>query len=220
MPGLHMPISSCCLDSKRNFILYGASGHGKVVADALRCSKQSVECFIDDDKFKVGQDFFGYKVIGFDGIDQYLKSSCQAIVAIGNNLFRKALVEKLEGKRAVFGVAVHPRAMIAESVSIGSGTVLFAGVVVNSDARIGEHIIVNTSASIDHDCVVGSFSHIAPGVRLCGGVTIGCNVLVGAGSIILPGINVGAGSVIGAGSVVIRDVPINSKIAGNPAQEL
>lgn len=48
-------------------------------------------------------------------------------------------------------------------------------------------------------------------MRLCGGVTIGRNVLVGAGSTVLPGINIGNGSVIGAGSVVIRDVPENSK---------
>ena len=215
-----MSDNSLCVDSKKRFILYGASGHGKVVADALYCDRQTVACFIDDDKLKTGHEFFGHSVIGFGEIGQFLASSCKVIVAIGDNQIRETLAVKLHGVGAAFGVVVHPRTVIAENTRIGSGTVLFAGVVINSDSRIGEHVIVNTSASVDHDCSVGDFSHIAPGVRLCGGVTIGRNVLVGAGSTVLPGINIGNGSVIGAGSVVIRDVPENSKMAGNPAREL
>lgn len=41
---------------------------------------------------------------------------------------------------------------------------------------------------------------------------------VGAMSIILPGITVGKGSIIGAGSVVTKDVPPYTIVAGNPAR--
>lgn len=49
-------------------------------------------------------------------------------------------------------------------------------------------------------------------------VIIEDNVFVGTGSIILKGVRVGANSVIGAGSVVTKDVPPNSIVAGNPAK--
>lgn len=51
-----------------------------------------------------------------------------------------------------------------------------------------------------------------------GSVKIGDKAWVGFGSILLPGINVGEGSIIGAGSVVTRDVPAWTVVAGNPAR--
>lgn len=49
-------------------------------------------------------------------------------------------------------------------------------------------------------------------------VIIEDNVWVGAGSIILPGVTIGKGSVIAAGSVVTRDVPKHTVVAGVPAK--
>jgi acetyltransferase-like isoleucine patch superfamily enzyme len=47
---------------------------------------------------------------------------------------------------------------------------------------------------------------------------IGNNCIIGIRSIILPGIKIGDHSVIGAGSVVTRDVPPHTVVAGNPAR--
>jgi acetyltransferase-like isoleucine patch superfamily enzyme len=41
---------------------------------------------------------------------------------------------------------------------------------------------------------------------------------IGGRSVVLPGVTIGEGSIVGAGSVVIRDVPPNSIVAGNPAK--
>ena len=49
-------------------------------------------------------------------------------------------------------------------------------------------------------------------------VTIGDNVWIGGNSIIMPGVTVGCNSVIGAGSVVTKDVPDWTVVAGNPAR--
>jgi maltose O-acetyltransferase len=49
-------------------------------------------------------------------------------------------------------------------------------------------------------------------------VRIGCNVWIGGGAIILPGLAIGDDALIGAGSVVTRDVPAGTTVAGNPAR--
>lgn len=49
-------------------------------------------------------------------------------------------------------------------------------------------------------------------------VLIGDDVLIGCQSIIISGINVGKGAVVGAGSVVTKDVPPYTIVAGNPAR--
>lgn len=47
---------------------------------------------------------------------------------------------------------------------------------------------------------------------------IGARCFVGAHSILMPGVTIGDGSIVGAGSVVTRDVPPRSIVAGNPAR--
>ena len=49
-------------------------------------------------------------------------------------------------------------------------------------------------------------------------IIIDDDVLVGANTIILKGVHIGARSVIGAGSVVTKDIPEDSIVAGNPAK--
>lgn len=49
-------------------------------------------------------------------------------------------------------------------------------------------------------------------------VVIGDRVWVGARAIILKGVNIGDGAIVAAGSVVTRDVPGRTLVAGNPAK--
>ena len=49
-------------------------------------------------------------------------------------------------------------------------------------------------------------------------ITIGHNVWIGGGAIICPGVTIGDGAVIAAGAVVVKDVPANAIVGGNPAR--
>ena len=57
-------------------------------------------------------------------------------------------------------------------------------------------------------------------VITCKPVHIGKNAWVGAGATILPGVTVGDNAVVGAASLVTKDVPANTIVAGNPARTI
>ncbi len=58
----------------------------------------------------------------------------------------------------------------------------------------------------------------ATGVETTAAVTLGANVWIGGAAVLLPGVTVGENAVVGAGSVVVRDVPANTVVVGNPAR--
>lgn len=191
--------------------LYGASGHAKVIMDTLKqCGEEIEEIFDDNAAIKELNGFMvsSYKPDAVNG--------SKMIVSIGDCSARKGVVEKIAG--AKYGIAIHPFTSVSNRTKIGEGTVVMAGVCINSDSEIGKHCIINTNASVDHDCRVGEYVHVSPGSVLCGNVTVGEGTLIGAGSVVIPGVKIGRWCTIGAGSVVIRDIPDYAVAVGNPCQ--
>lgn len=78
--------------------------------------------------------------------------------------------------------------------------------------------ILNSGCIVEHQCRIASFVHVAPGVVLCGGVTVGKGSHIGAGSVVKEGITIGENVLIGAGSVLVRDTPDNVVAFGNPCR--
>ena len=194
-------------------IIYGASGHGLVIKDILERGGYSNIRFVDDaDK----SDWLGGIVLPPQEIDELAKLPC--ILAIGKNDVRKKLANSING---IFVSAVHPQATLAiDPKTIGEGTVIMAGVVVNPASHIGRHVILNTSSSIDHECVISDYVHISPNATLCGNVVVGEGAHIGAGATVIQGIRIGQWATVGAGAVVIRDVPDYAVVVGNPARIL
>lgn len=191
-------------------ILYGASGHCKVIIDILEAYGVKIDHVVDDNPQIT--ELLGYEVrrnVGEYG---------QAIVSIGASEIRKKIVEEL--KVGEYLTAVHPSAVVSPRAKIGEGTVVMQGTVIQSCAEIGKHVIVNTGASVDHDCKIGDFVHIAPHATVLGGVEIGEGTWVGAGAVIKQYLKIGANCMIGAGAVVIADVPDGTTVVGVPAREI
>jgi sugar O-acyltransferase (sialic acid O-acetyltransferase NeuD family) len=209
--------------SRPALVLVGASGHAKVVIDAIeREGRYRISHLLDDNPALHGKPFFGYAVTGpaKSILAKGAKKRPAVLVSIGDNATRARIWAWLRAEGFEFARAVHPDARIGRGAEVGSGTVVMAGAVVNSDARIGENVIINTGATIDHDCVIGDGVHVAPGASLCGGVHVGAGSFIGAGTVVIPGIRVGAHTVIGAGSTLVDHVSDNVKAAGSPARIL
>lgn len=186
-------------------VLYGASGHAKVIMDILNACGIEISEIYDDNK--------SLTMLHDVKVTQPKETEEELIVSIGDNKIRKQIVEKnLTNK---YGIAIHPTAIVSPYATIGEGSVVMQGAIIQAGAKIGKHCIINTGATIDHDCIVGDFAHISPNATLCGNVTIGEGTQIGVGSAIIPGITIGAWSLICAGSVVTKNFPDNCIAAGN-----
>ncbi|MGI8858451.1 MAG: acetyltransferase [Thermomicrobiales bacterium] len=202
----------------RGILVLGAGGHGKVVADILGCAGEPVLGFLDDDPATWGTTRLGLPVLG--GIATYREHMPGGLVlGMGDSAARIAIVEHLgQHARGLWRNAIHPRAIVARSVRIGSGVAVMAGAVVNPDTVLGDHSVINTGATVDHDCIIGAYAHIGPGAHLAGGVRVGRAAFVGIGASVTQCLSIGDGAVVGAGSVVIDAVPAHVTVKGIPAR--
>jgi len=204
----------------KRLALFGASGHGKVVADAaLAGGWGSVEVF--DDAWPQCNRNGPWPVTGDSAaLMARLQDFQGVLVSIGNCAVRWDKHQALLAAGAPLVTVVHPAAAVSRHATLGLGTVVMAGAVVNIDAIVGQAGIVNTGATVDHDCLLGDAVHICPGAHLAGSVRVGCCSWVGVGAAVKQGMSIGDRVMVGAGAVVVRPVPDAQTVVGNPARLL
>jgi sugar O-acyltransferase (sialic acid O-acetyltransferase NeuD family) len=199
-------------------VIYGAGGHGKVVLDLGRqTGRYDQICFIDDEPAKVGQTFCECPILREnDAFDAPVDA--QLIIAIGSNHRRAERFLRAQASRRSIVTLTHPTAVLDPSSTIGTGSVVMAGAILNACVRVGENCIVNTGAILEHDCGIGDHCHISPRATLGGEVVVGPYAHIGIGAIILPRMSIGEGAVVGAGAVVVRPVAPFTTVVGVPAK--
>lgn len=208
-----------------NIIIVGASGHSRVIVDIIeKQSKYLISGFVDSGR-AVGEQIIGYNVLGAEtDIPQLTRSHkiTGFIIAIGDNNVRATVAEKILKifPHAQFVSAIHPQAIIGKDVSIGAGTVVMAGAIINPCSTVGNFCIVNTKASLDHDSSMGNFSSLAPGVTTGGNCDIGDFSAIGIGATIKHGVTIGAHSVIGGAAMVMQDVQAFTVNYGVPSKKV
>ncbi|MCU1733991.1 MULTISPECIES: acetyltransferase [unclassified Pseudomonas] len=204
-------------------ILMGAGGHAKVLLSLARACGYDVVGVCDPGLVRQGISHWrGIAVLGADDVlDQYAPSDIELINGIGQVVggnLRRVVHESASAKGFRFPPLVHPAAWLDDTVVLEEGVQVMAGAILQADVRIGCASIVNTSASIDHDSRVAAHVHVAPGVTLCGGVTVAEGAFIGSGSTVIQGVVIGEDALVGAGTVVVRDVPARGVLIGPSAR--
>ncbi|WP_028879178.1 acetyltransferase [Terasakiella pusilla] len=203
---------------KRPVIVLGHGGHAGVVASCLSELNIPLEGSLAPEP--------GRSTIAYLGSDRYLRSADRGAFFLVNGVgsvrdtsLRGRVYSEAVTQGYEFLDLVHPSVILASDVVMGDAVQLMAGVVVQAGTRIGANVLVNTGAIVDHDCCIDDHCHIAPGVTLSGGVSVGQFSHIGVGAIVLQGITIGKNALVGAGSVVTRDVADGACVVGVPARE-
>ncbi len=193
----------------KRIYIYGASGHGLVVADIARLCGYEEIIFIDDGnkKYQSFEDIKDNNVIPI-------------ALGIGNNQIRKRIFEKVKSFGFNIATLIHPSSVISNSVNIDEGTVVMAKVVLNANAVVGKAVILNSSCVIEHECRIEDFVHISPNAVLGGNVEVKELTHVGIGSTVIQGIIIGKNCIIGSSSNVVKNIDNNKKAFGNPCKEI
>jgi acetyltransferase-like isoleucine patch superfamily enzyme len=135
------------------------------------------------------------------------------------------------GARAIIG----DQACVRERCDVGDDVVIGRGSLVENDTTIGDRTKIQADAYVTAYSTLEEDVFIAPRVittndnfmgrtekrhGLRKGPTIRRGARVGAGAVICPAVEIGAEAFVGAGAVVVKDVPPQAVVVGNPARVL
>ena len=205
--------------TKPSMILIGAGGHARACIDVIEQDGRYEIAGLVGLHEEMHTRHLGYAVIATDAeLPQLAKDHEYALVAVGQvhspdtriRLFLRAV----ELGFVLPGI-VSRTAHVATHASIGAGTIVMHGAIVNAGARVGRNCIINSTALVEHDAIVDDHCHISTGAIVNGNVSIGAGSFVGSGAVIKDGVSIGRNCVIGLGLSVRKDQADNSRFTGH-----
>ena len=123
-----------------------------------------------------------------------------------------------DGSRIGAFVEIQKKARIGKNCKISSHTFICEGVTIEDNVFVGHNV---TFINDPYPRAVNSDGQLqSDGDWNCVPTTVKKGASIGSGATLLCGITVGKNAIIGAGSVVTKDVPPDTTVAGNPAKML
>lgn len=172
---------------------------------------------------KTGEFDHGYKILGsFD--DLFSRKSLQGLnflLTMGDSKIRTELSKKIISKGGLVPTLIHPTSIISKFAKISDvGVYISAFSFVQADSFVGDNTVILSHVNISHT------THIGKGCFLAGGSIIGAytnmedNVFIGQGALSISGkvATIGHDAYVGARSLLTKNVPPNTVVAGIPAK--
>ena len=173
---------------------------------------QPVDAFVENmDRAKEGSTLCGRPILWVDDLPDRAPCVCAL-----STTTRRRFIEQVQD-RAELVTLVHPSSVILPRTTLGPGAVVSTGVLVGSNTTIGRGVFLNRGVRIGHHNQIGDFVTVQPGANIAGALTIGDETYIGMGAIIFERLTIGQGVTVAGGSLVIRDVPDHTLVAGSPA---
>lgn len=203
----------------RDLIILGVGVHAREMVEIVeRVNRQTPAWdllgFIADEKDaeRVGRELNGYPVLGTPlAVSEYPDAWFVPGYATRHSI--DVPYDRLT-------TLIDPSAFVSRTATIGRGCVLYPGCFVGLNAVLGDRVFALSGCAVNHDDVLGDDVAVASGAALAGGVNVGAGCYLGQACTVRQHVRIGANSMIGMGAVVLKDVPPNSVMVGNPARRL
>ena len=189
--------------SKPNIILIGAGGHAHSCIDVIEQQGQYQIAGLVGIPEEMHDKHLGYEVIATDDdLPQLVKKYDYALISLGQILSPSSRIRLyLQAVKLGFQlpVIIAPTAYVSRHATLGAGTIVMHGSIVNAGVRVGDNCIINNRSLLEHDATVEYHCHISTGTILNGGVTVGKGSFIGSSTVIKEGVKIGEDCVIGMG---------------------
>lgn len=204
-------------------IIVGAGGFGRELLQWIKDINSEtptwkISGFIDDNTHALDGIEIDYKIIGTIKNWQP-KEDEEFALAMGSPELKRKIVAQLKEKGAKFATVIHPKAILTEFTKYGEGFIMFPGSKLSVNSEVGNFVTL-LATFIGHDTYIGDYSVISGGCNVVRNVHIGNDVFLAAGVCIAQNVKIGDGAYLGLGCVVLKDVPPEATMFGNPARAL
>ncbi len=214
---------------KKKVIVLGGKGMGTIACTIVdRIGDAEVIGFLND-FIEIGTELGNkkkFKVIGTsEDIARFAENpDVYFILAFGGLQREKEMYEKMSNlgiAKERYYEAIDPTAVIPwEYSDVGYGAIIAPLAQISPDVVISNNCILLGNSFVGHDTFVDEYAHIATNATVGSWCHIGKGVHIGSNATIKERITIGDYSLVGAGAVVVKDVPENSIVVGNPARVL
>lgn len=216
--------------NKDKIIIIGGKGSAVVIAEQIY-----------DTQIKTGQvEFLGFafddeafypEIAGFPVLSNtynvYEKYEKYEDVKFLFQIYRPDLIKERIALRDGYGIPlhrwatfVHHSAYVARSARLGFGTAVMANSVINTNARIGNHNTIQSNCLIGHDNIIGDSNYFTAHCAIGSNNRIGSGCFFGLNTSMNNYITVGDFVFVGMASNVVRSIPSEMMVYGNPAKQV
>lgn len=198
-------------------VVYGASQGGLAIVECLRSTdKYKVAAFLDDAPGMSGTEYHGLPVWPGSELEALRERGVDAVAShIMSARVRHELRQRAERAGIVYHNAIHARAIVAPTVTMGVGNVIKAGAILDAHVEIGDCCIIDNGVVLPHHNKIGNGCHLAPGACFGGNCEVGDNTVIGIGAVVSARTRIGSNVIIGVGACVARDIPDNAVVEGH-----
>ena len=190
---------------KPNIILIGGGGHCVSVIDVIENDNKFNILGILDSNIKENN-VLGYKILGGDNlIPELVNENTYFLITVGqikSYSTRKKIAEILIENKAKLATIISTLAYVSKHATIGEGSIIMNGALVNAKSTIGKNCIINTKSNVEHGVSIGDFCHLSTCAVINGDSVIGNGTFIGSNATISNGISIKENSIISAGKFI------------------
>ena len=193
------------VELKKNIVLIGGGGHCISAIDIIENENKFNILGILDSNIKENN-ILGYKILGGDNlIPELVNKDTYFLITVGqikSYSTRKKIAKILIENKAKLATIISTLAYVSKHATVGEGSIIMNGAVVNAKSTIGKNCIINTKSNVEHGVSIGDFCHLSTCAVINGDSVIGNGTFIGSNATISNEVSIKENSIISAGKFI------------------